>query len=257
MTLDTTTGASLIAEQVSQILVQPLEAASVVLAAGPRIFDSSEPLRIPTLSLDHHPRPSRTRLARDRQDRRVPPRHQVERQHAQTPLAARAWPLDDAGGPGTAVEVDGDAYAAVMTRAEEWQLSEDQSSQHPTAEGLRATAESPAPTAEGPASTFDLGLSLAEQGDQAGAAAALQDAIDSGDIEQAPAAAVNLGVLLAGQGDLAGARVAFQAAIDSGHEQFAPIAELLMGEQCTMGDPPGARWHPDGVPPRSAAPTYS
>ena len=36
--------------QVSQILVQPLEAASVVLAAGPRIFDSSEPLRIPTLT---------------------------------------------------------------------------------------------------------------------------------------------------------------------------------------------------------------
>ena len=47
MSADTTTGASLIAEQVSQILVQPLEAASVVLAAGPRIFDSSEPLRIP------------------------------------------------------------------------------------------------------------------------------------------------------------------------------------------------------------------
>jgi len=50
MSADTTTGASLIAEQVSQILVQPLEAASVVLAAGPRIFDSSEPLRIPTLT---------------------------------------------------------------------------------------------------------------------------------------------------------------------------------------------------------------
>lgn len=50
MAADTTSGASLIAEQVSQILVQPLEAASVVLAAGPRIFDSSEPLRIPTLT---------------------------------------------------------------------------------------------------------------------------------------------------------------------------------------------------------------
>ena len=50
MTLDTTTGASLIAEQVSQILAQPREAASVVLAAGQRIFDCSEPLRIPTLT---------------------------------------------------------------------------------------------------------------------------------------------------------------------------------------------------------------
>lgn len=50
MTLDTTTGAPLIREQVANILVEPLEAASVVLAAGPRIFDSSEPLRIPTLT---------------------------------------------------------------------------------------------------------------------------------------------------------------------------------------------------------------
>jgi hypothetical protein len=40
MTLDTTTGASLIAEQGSQILVQPREAASTVLTAGLRIFDS-------------------------------------------------------------------------------------------------------------------------------------------------------------------------------------------------------------------------
>jgi hypothetical protein len=40
MTLDTTTGASLITEQGSQILVQPRETASVVLAAGLSIFDS-------------------------------------------------------------------------------------------------------------------------------------------------------------------------------------------------------------------------
>ncbi|MGO4491149.1 phage major capsid protein [Arthrobacter sp. 2YAF22_2] len=50
MTLDTTTGQTLIREQVANILVQPLEAASVILAAGPRIFDSSEPLKIPTLT---------------------------------------------------------------------------------------------------------------------------------------------------------------------------------------------------------------
>src|SRR5690606_20419183 len=31
-------------------LVQPLEAASVVLSSGPQIFDSSEPLRIPTVT---------------------------------------------------------------------------------------------------------------------------------------------------------------------------------------------------------------
>ncbi len=37
----------LTAEQVEKILVQPLEAASVFLAAGPRIFDTAGPLRIP------------------------------------------------------------------------------------------------------------------------------------------------------------------------------------------------------------------
>lgn len=50
MTADTTTAAPLIQEQVAKILVQPLEAASVVLAAGPQIFNSSEPLRLPTLT---------------------------------------------------------------------------------------------------------------------------------------------------------------------------------------------------------------
>ena len=37
-------------DQVAQLLVQPLEAASVVLASGVRIFDTSGPLRIPKLT---------------------------------------------------------------------------------------------------------------------------------------------------------------------------------------------------------------
>lgn len=41
--------AALIEEQVANYLVEPLEAASVVLASSPRIFPSSEPLRIPKL----------------------------------------------------------------------------------------------------------------------------------------------------------------------------------------------------------------
>ena len=40
----------LLADQVSQLLVQPLEAASVVLSSGPRIFDTSGVLRIPKLT---------------------------------------------------------------------------------------------------------------------------------------------------------------------------------------------------------------
>lgn len=50
MVTSTVTAASLISEQVAALLVQPLEAESVVLAAGPVIFDSSEPLRIPKIT---------------------------------------------------------------------------------------------------------------------------------------------------------------------------------------------------------------
>lgn len=49
MVVSTVTAAPLIQEQVAKLLIQPLEAASVVLASGVRIFDSSEPLRIPKL----------------------------------------------------------------------------------------------------------------------------------------------------------------------------------------------------------------
>lgn len=47
---DSVSANQLIQDQVSTMLVEPLEAASVVLAAGPTIFNSSEPLRIPTLT---------------------------------------------------------------------------------------------------------------------------------------------------------------------------------------------------------------
>ncbi|GAA1663723.1 phage major capsid protein [Citricoccus zhacaiensis] len=50
MSTSTTTAPTLTREQVANLLVQPLEAASVVMAAGPTVFDSSEPLRIPTLT---------------------------------------------------------------------------------------------------------------------------------------------------------------------------------------------------------------
>ncbi|MGC4960082.1 phage major capsid protein [Gordonia sp. DT101] len=49
MTETTTANAELLQSQVSQLLVQPLEAASVVLAAGPQIFDTAGVLRIPRL----------------------------------------------------------------------------------------------------------------------------------------------------------------------------------------------------------------
>lgn len=45
----TATNPTLIKDQVASLLVQPLEAASVVLSSGVRIFDSSEPLKIPRL----------------------------------------------------------------------------------------------------------------------------------------------------------------------------------------------------------------
>lgn len=49
MALNTTTATELTAEQVSSILTKPLEQASVFLAAGPRIFDTTGPLRVPGL----------------------------------------------------------------------------------------------------------------------------------------------------------------------------------------------------------------
>ncbi|ALG85843.1 phage major capsid protein [Gordonia phthalatica] len=49
MVESTATNSTLLAEQVSSLLVQPLEAASVVLGSGPRIFDTASELRIPKL----------------------------------------------------------------------------------------------------------------------------------------------------------------------------------------------------------------
>lgn len=49
MTESTSTIPELLQEQVAAILVQPLEAASVVLSSGVRIFDTASPLRIPKL----------------------------------------------------------------------------------------------------------------------------------------------------------------------------------------------------------------
>ncbi|MGW5525135.1 phage major capsid protein [Gordonia sp. NPDC003950] len=55
MAENTATNGALLKEQVASLLVQPLEAASVVLAAGPKIFDSSEPLRIPRIAAGSAP----------------------------------------------------------------------------------------------------------------------------------------------------------------------------------------------------------
>lgn len=55
MATDSTKANSLIQEQVSSFLVQPLEKASVILNAGATLFDSSEPLRIPTITERFNP----------------------------------------------------------------------------------------------------------------------------------------------------------------------------------------------------------
>jgi HK97 family phage major capsid protein len=49
MGVSTATATELTQEQVAKILVKPLEAESKFLAAGPRIFDTASPLRIPKL----------------------------------------------------------------------------------------------------------------------------------------------------------------------------------------------------------------
>ncbi|WP_193045279.1 phage major capsid protein [Mycolicibacterium baixiangningiae] len=49
MAVSTTSASELTAEQVIKILVKPLEEAAKFLAAGPRIFDTASPIRIPKL----------------------------------------------------------------------------------------------------------------------------------------------------------------------------------------------------------------
>ncbi len=49
MSVKTSTATELTAEQVQRILVQPLEQTSTFLQAGPRIFNTSSPIRIPKL----------------------------------------------------------------------------------------------------------------------------------------------------------------------------------------------------------------
>lgn len=55
MATDSTNANTLIQEQVASFLVQPLEKASVILNAGATLFDSSEPLRIPTITERFNP----------------------------------------------------------------------------------------------------------------------------------------------------------------------------------------------------------
>jgi tetratricopeptide (TPR) repeat protein len=75
----------------------------------------------------------------------------------------------------------------------------------------------------------DLGIQLAKKGNIAGARAAFQRAIDSGDPESAPMAAVHLGSLLAEQNDVVGAWSAYQVAIDSGHRESTAKAGVNLG----------------------------
>lgn len=49
MAASTATAPELTAEQVQRIPVQPLEAESLFLACGPRIFDSANQIRIPKM----------------------------------------------------------------------------------------------------------------------------------------------------------------------------------------------------------------
>jgi hypothetical protein len=70
--------------------------------------------------------------------------------------------------------------------------------------------------------TENLRWLRAGQGDPAGAVAAYQLAIDSGDADMMPLAAFNLGLLREGQGDHAAAAAAYQLAIDSGHADLGP-----------------------------------
>lgn len=55
MAQDTTNSNAIIQEQVVHMLVEPLQAASVILSSNPLIIDSAEPVRIPTINSGTNP----------------------------------------------------------------------------------------------------------------------------------------------------------------------------------------------------------
>jgi hypothetical protein len=96
--------------------------------------------------------------------------------------------------------------------------------------GIAATGSGEGSSDE-PARTFcTRGAQLDEEENYVGAAAAYQQAIDTGHPEYAPLAAACLGVVRQmRQDDSAGAEAAFQIAINSGHAEWAPRALNSLG----------------------------
>lgn len=109
-----------------------------------------------------------------------------------------------------------------------------------------------------PLAIFNRGLELADQGDEEGAKAAFQSAIDSGFPEMKGRAAYALGLMLNNQGDSEGALGAWQQAAASDDSEIAPMAEWsLAGLLEGKGDIEGAEAayqraidsnHPDAAP---------
>lgn len=84
------------------------------------------------------------------------------------------------------------------------------------------------PMAE-PLQEYRLGVDLARRGDMAGAGAAFQRVIDSGDPDVAPAAALDLGLVFKTLGNNQAAQSSYQKAAESGHPDVAPRAARDLG----------------------------
>ena len=109
-----------------------------------------------------------------------------------------------------------------------------------------------------PQAWYLLGGLLAGQGDWAGAQAAYQAAIDTGDLHWAAVAQLDLAVVRQQQGDTAGARDLLEAAAASGDPQVVALAQASLGGLLmNAGEPERARelleaalasGNPDGMP---------
>jgi tetratricopeptide (TPR) repeat protein len=98
------------------------------------------------------------------------------------------------------------------------------------------------PTSGANAAAVGLGWLLAGQGDLAGARAAYQRAVDSGDASVVPMATVGLADALHKLGELDSARAAYQRVIDSGNADMAPKATVGLADVLRdLGDTDGAR----------------
>jgi predicted negative regulator of RcsB-dependent stress response len=154
-----------------------------------------------------------------------------------TVLAEQGNTIGAAAAYQTAID-SGDAQWAMMARIDLARLAADQGELGRARLLLEEVVKSDHP--EGPHAADLLGDLLREQSDMAGASAAYQVAIDSGDAHWAMMARTDLALLIWGQGELVRAQALFEEALAADDVARLRIAGLLADLLAARGDVSGA-----------------